>query len=387
MYNMEKNKRSSLKKYLFVFLIGVIIIISFSYFLFYKNNKKYQILNFEKNELSNISLKYTDNGKYDIELLKTADKKLIYGTIFDSSENGNLFLTKGIYTFNITSNKFNYYKNDEKNRIIDFYINNNILYKVVLENTSSNNYYWKIIRQNLLTNSEEIFITGYIVNIFDYPRLLVYNNNIYAIAVSNEGIDGSSETYSFYQFLTTPNNSVKELFKYNGSILEDIGILNYNISNNKIYSDNLYYTVVDEKHVQYLIKFNLNSSKKSIIKENKSKDKVLYNYVPTDDGIYIQFASIDETEKSIIEYYSNDDISTLETDINTFENQINNTNLLFHNKGNVWILYNIVENKLNPLNTNLKDKNLYPKYLVVDKNTIIVQDFDNNFYIGTLKTH
>lgn len=387
MYNMKKNKRSSLKKYLFVFLIGVIIIISFSYFLFYKNNKKYQILNFEKNELSNISLKYTDNGKYDIELLKTADKKLIYGTIFDSSENGNLFLTKGIYTFNITSNKFNYYKNDEKNRIIDFYINNNILYKVVLENTSSNNYYWKIIRQNLLTNSEEIFITGYIVNIFDYPRLLVYNNNIYAIAVSNEGIDGSSETYSFYQFLTTPNNSVKELFKYNGSILEDIGILNYNISNNKIYSDNLYYTVVDEKHVQYLIKFNLNSSKKSIIKENKSKDKVLYNYVPTDDGIYIQFASIDETEKSIIEYYSNDDISTLETDINTFENQINNTNLLFHNKGNVWILYNIVENKLNPLNTNLKDKNLYPKYLVVDKNTIIVQDFDNNFYIGTLKTH
>ena len=387
MYNMKKNKRSSLKKYLFVFLIGVIIIISFSYFLFYKNNKKYQILNFEKNELSNISLKYTDNGKYDIELLKTADKKLIYGTIFDSSENGNLFLTKGIYTFNITSNKFNYYKNDEKNRIIDFYINNNILYKVVLENTSSNNYYWKIIRQNLLTNSEEIFITGYIVNIFDYPRLLVYNNNIYAIAVSNEGIDGSSETYSFYQFLTTPNNSVKELFKYNGSILEDIGILNYNISNNKIYSDNLYYTVVDEKHVQYLIKFNLNSSKKSIIKENKSKDKVLYNYVQTDDGIYIQFASIDETEKSIIEYYSNDDISTLETDINTFENQINNTNLLFHNKGNVWILYNIVENKLNPLNTNLKDKNLYPKYLVVDKNTIIVQDFDNNFYIGTLKTH
>ena len=387
MYNMKKNKRSSLKKYLFVFLIGVIIIISFSYFLFYKNNKKYQILNFEKNELSNISLKYTDNGKYDIELLKTADKKLIYGTIFDSSENGNLFLTKGIYTFNITSNKFNYYKNDEKNRIIDFYINNNILYKIVLENTSSNNYYWKIIRQNLLTNSEEIFITGYIVNIFDYPRLLVYNNNIYAIAVSNEGIDGSSETYSFYQFLTTPNNSVKELFKYNGSILEDIGILNYNISNNKIYSDNLYYTVVDEKHVQYLIKFNLNSSKKSIIKENKSKDKVLYNYVPTDDGIYIQFASIDETEKSIIEYYSNDDISTLETDINTFENQINNTNLLFHNKGNVWILYNIVENKLNPLNTNLKDKNLYPKYLVVDKNTIIVQDFDNNFYIGTLKTH
>lgn len=387
MYNMKKNKRSSLKKYLFVFLIGVIIIISFSYFLFYKNNKKYQILNFEKNELSNISLKYTDNGKYDIELLKTADKKLIYGTIFDSSENGNLFLTKGIYTFNITSNKFNYYKNDEKNRIIDFYINNNILYKVVLENTSSNNYYWKIIHQNLLTNSEEIFITGYIVNIFDYPRLLVYNNNIYAIAVSNEGIDGSSETYSFYQFLTTPNNSVKELFKYNGSILEDIGILNYNISNNKIYSDNLYYTVVDEKHVQYLIKFNLNSSKKSIIKENKSKDKVLYNYVPTDDGIYIQFASIDETEKSIIEYYSNDDISTLETDINTFENQINNTNLLFHNKGNVWILYNIVENKLNPLNTNLKDKNLYPKYLVVDKNTIIVQDFDNNFYIGTLKTH
>ena len=131
----------------------------------------------------------------------------------------------------------------------------------------------------------------------------------------------------------------------------------------------------------------MNSSKKSIIKENKSNDKVLYNYVPTDDGIYIQFASTDETEKSIIEYYSNDDISTLETDINTFENQINNTNLLFHNKGNVWILYNIVENKLNPLNTNLKDKNLYPKYLVVDKNTIIVQDFDNNFYIGTLKTH
>ena len=94
-----------------------------------------------------------------------------------------------------------------------------------------------------------------------------------------------------------------------------------------------------------------------------------------------------ETKKSIIEYYSNDDISTLETDINTFENQINNTNLLFHNEGNAWILYNIVENRLNSLNSNLDDKDLYPKYLVVDKNKIIAQDFDNNFYIGTLQTH
>lgn len=387
MYNEKKNKLLSLKKFLFVFLIGVIIIIFFSFFLFCKNDKKYQILNFEKNELSNISLKYTDNGKYDIELLKTADKNLIYGTIFDSSENGNLFLTMGIYTFNISSNEFNYYKNDEKNRIVDFYINNNILYKVVLENTSNNNYCWKIIRQNLLTDSEEILITGYIVNIFNYPRLLVYNNNIYSIAVSNEGVDGSSETYSLYQFLTTPKNSVKELFKYNGSTLEDNGILNYNISNNKIYSHNFYYTVVDENHVQYLIKFDLNNLKKTVIKENKSNDKVLYNYIPTDDGIYIQFASKDETKKSIIEYYSNDDISTLETDINTFENQINNTNLLFHNEGNAWILYNIVENRLNSLNSNLDDKDLYPKYLVVDKNKIIAQDFDNNFYIGTLQTH
>ena len=152
-------------------------------------------------------------------------------------------------------------------------------------------------------------------------------------------------------------------------------------------SNSKYNDIIDNLHtfdgVQSYVKENV----RIIGYELSDDDSVLYNYIPTDDGIYIQFASKDETKKSIIEYYSNDDISTLETDINTFENQINNTNLLFHNEGNAWILYNIVENRLNSLNSNLDDKDLYPKYLVVDKNKIIAQDFDNNFYIGTLQTH
>lgn len=386
MYNKKNNKQLKLRPYLIVLLIGILI--SFSFFLFCKNDRKINLVNFEKNSLSNISLKYTENGKYDIELLKTADKNLIYGTIFDSSKNGNLFLTKGIYTFDVSTNNFNYYENSEENRIVDFYVKDNVLYKVVLENTLNDNYYWKIVRQNLSNNNEEIIIKGYVVNIFNYPRILTYNNNIYAITVSNDGDKYSREIYSFFQLCTTSSNSAKELFSYSGSTLRDDGILNYNIANNKIYRDNFYYTIVDKDHIQYLIELDLNNLKKNVIKENKSNDKVLYSYIPTNNGIYIQFASKNIEEKSTIEYHfkNNDDVNILATEINTFENQINNRNLLFHNEGNKWILYNIEKNHLFTLNSNLENINLYPKYLVIDENKIMVQDFENNFYIGNVQT-
>lgn len=111
----------------------------------------------------------------------------------------------------------------------------------------------------------------------------------------------------------------------------------------------------------------------------------MQSYVPTKSGIYIQYIFKNKSQKSLLKYYfNNGKINTLQSNINTFENSINNDNLLFHNEGNNWLLYNTKENKISLLNTNIDSLDLYLKYLVVSKNKIIVQDFNNNFYTGLL---
>lgn len=383
---MSKMKiKRQLKTHIYFFLIIIMSIVSFLIILFLNDYRKNELLLFEKNNLSDVSLKYTENGKYDIELLKSEDNNLIYGTIFDSSKNGNLFLTKGIYTFNLYTDEFTYYENLDNNRIVDFYIKNNILYKVVLKNTTNGNYCWEVISQQLFTNEEKIIVKGCVVNIFNYPRLFSYNNNLYLIAISDNGEDYSKEIYAFYQLSNTFEENEKLLFSYEGSTITDDGILSYNIANNKIYLDNLYFTIVDEKHIQYLVKLNLKTLEKNVVEENKEENKILQSYVPTKSGIYIQYIFKNKSQKSILKYhFNNGKINTLQSNINTFENSINNDNLLFHNEGNNWLLYNTKENKISLLNTNIDSLDLYPKYLVVSKNKIIVQDFNNNFYTGLL---
>lgn len=362
-----------------ILLVTLIIFTILFYLLF--NKKSSDLLVFNKIKLSSISKKYTENGKYDIELLKSPNKNIVYGNIYDSSKNGNLFLTKGLFRYNLNNNDFNYYPIKEDDvRVIDFEIHNDILYKVVLLNTESGNFYeWKVIAQNLKNNSEILLKNGVIIDIFKYPRLFLYNDSIYLSAINNvfsEADNFKKEEFSFY---VLENMQLNILFNYNGHLDKDEGILIYNMGNSKVYDNKFYYTMVDQNHVQHLESFDLNSYKKTRLKSNSKEDYIIYNYVPINGDLYIQYVNKNEQQKSKIEYKE----KSLITNINTFECKINSSNILFHNIGNKWLLYDVINNKLNELSSS--DINMYPKYIVIDDNKILTQDFENNFYIGILK--
>lgn len=369
---------------LIIFLALTIILICFVLFLISLNNKK-DYINFKKIPLSNFTKKYVENGGDNVEFLDKIENNTIYGSITDTLKNGNLFFTKGLYTYNISNNKFKYYENKEKNRIIDFYIRNNILYKVVLENTNnlkSDRYYWKVVSCNLSTKKETKLLDGYIINIFNFPRLLFDKDNIYLVTINNGEDLAEKEDYSLYKIF---ENYSEKIFSYSGYQIKNEGIIAHNITYNKVYNNYFYYTVIDERPVQYLMKINLKNLEKTKIRETSNKNRVINNYIPTKNGLYINFIDKETDTNSYIEYYYNGKVSKLKMEMNTFEHVINEDHLLFHNMGNKFILYNFKKNKVIPLTTSFgKNINLYPGYLVIKDNLIMVEDYDGNFYVDKI---
>ena len=56
---------------------------------------------------------------------------------------------------------------------------------------------------------------------------------------------------------------------------------------------------------------------------------------------------------------------------------------IFHNTGNRWYIYDTSNNKYIKLSNNRN--NFYPKYIVLGENTILTEDFENNYYIGKIE--
>lgn len=374
---MQKEKiKKNIKLVFVLFLIILFLLISF--LTKSKSNDETNTLQFSKSDLSSIILDYTQNGKYDVELLKKAQRNVLYGTIIDTGENGNLFLTKGLFTFNIVNNDFKYYENENNERIIDFLIVDDLIYKVILQN-SENCYKWKLVIYNKDTKQNLELISGLINDIFNYPLLFFEGKDIYLIALNNFS-EFTMEKCTFYK---VTDKNIEELFSFSGSLIDNTGTQLYNKSNIKLFENSLYYTIVDENNIQYLKKYNLAQNKESTIIENKPNDYILYSYIPSKTGIYIQYAN-KNNQSANIKYKTMNIIKELKTELNFFENLINDNNILIHNVGNEWKIYNIEKNKIIELEANI-NINMYPKYLYLENNKIITQDFEDNFYIGIIK--
>ena len=87
---------------LIIFLVLIIILICFVFFISL-NSKKHHI-NFKKIPLSNFTKKYVENVGDNVEFLDKIENNTIYGSITDTLKNGNLFFTRGLYTYNISNN-------------------------------------------------------------------------------------------------------------------------------------------------------------------------------------------------------------------------------------------------------------------------------------------
>jgi len=95
--------------------------------------------------------------------------------------------------------------------------------------------------------------------------------------------------------------------------------------------------------------------------------------------MYIQYAYKNQTNRAKFEF----DSKINESELNTFENKINKDCILFHNTGNRWYIYDTSNNKYIKLSNNRN--NFYPKYIVLGENTILTEDFENNYYIGKIE--
>ncbi len=304
---MEENmKKKNVKKQFFLVLIFVIIILIISSLLFPKqkkiNNVSYSI-NFTKSNLGTKLEAYIKDSSYEADILKADGNKTIYGVINDTLENGNLFLTKGLFLYDIESEELKYYEFNEYSRVIDFIIFDNKIYQVILENdTEDSSIKWKIQVQELNNSISWIVKEGTLIDVFKYPRLFFEDDNLYITTLTN--FEKNSEGYAKekYSLSKIENNVLKELISYEGSLIKEEGILAYNIMNVKIENSIFYHTIVDENSIQRLMAYNIKNKENKEIKSNDSKNLILYSYIPIKNSMYIQYAYKNQTNRAKFEF-------------------------------------------------------------------------------------
>lgn len=355
------------KKIFIVLLITFFCII----FIYYSNSSLKLTLN---KSLSDNVKKYVDKS-VGVEL-SYVDGNNIYGHFYNSQANNIVLETKGLFSYNIKTSEFVYYGYEESKRIMTFYLMNNIFYYVILEE-NGDKYHWELAMANEKFNNVKRLKSGNIESPLNYPRIL-YNdkNSIYFLS-----IDDINEEKQQFQFDLIKDSNIFNLKNEVGNKKHKEGNLLFNISNVYIEKNYIYYTIVDENSVQYLKSFNVINQEETTIYENKDYDKILYNYKVLNDGIYIQLALKNEDNKSYFVYIrNNDEIINKKGDLKTLDIKSSSC-IIFHNQTNSIEIFS--EKKLRLYRKNVKQADMYPKYLIVN-DKILMQDFSNQFYLSGL---
>ena len=113
------------------------------------------------------------------------------------------------------------------------------------------------------------------------------------------------------------------------------------------------------------------------------KIKMIYTFNIIDEKIIVQEV-LDQEKSNLITYNIDSKIceNIIETEILTFPEMLNNNEILFHQPNNTWKKYLIEKNAFQNVEISLIDNNnVYPKYYLIDTNEILVQDYDNNFFV------
>lgn len=330
-------------------------------------------LNLEENLTRNVK-KYS-NESTGVELMYS-DGNNIYGHFYDSSINNVILRTKGLFKYNVKTSKFSYFNYKNQNRIMTYYWLNDIIYYVVLEE-SGNNFNWKFIVSKYKKNDEKIIMQGTIENPFNYPRILFNKYGIFLVSIND--LDEENQIFQFDMVVEVSN--ILSLKQETGKKKEKTGNLLYNISNVYVEAENIFYTVVDKDNIQYLYSLNVITGEEKKIFENKRANQILYNFkIFNNDMMYIQMALKDEENMANIIYFKNNrKIIEKKGTLKTFD-ILYNSCIIFHNQPNIIEVFSGNNNRT--YKKVIQRNDMYPKYLVVN-GRIIMQDFDNKFYVSS----
>lgn len=354
----------NIKKFLWIFVIAILLLI-----VIYGRTGNIKFT--EESSLTN-SIKEHIDKQSGVEFIRAYDNS-IYGSIFDSSKSNTILETTALFSYSVKNKKLLLYEYTGKNRIMDFIVKDNFIYFVELEEVENNRFIWKFIKSDLQFKNLQNIKSGVIENPFSYPRIFMSSSYIILVSINDE------QNIQKYEISKVIGDSIEELQYEIGYKDKKKGNILYNIENVCLNNNKLYYTVVDEKNIQYLISLDIIKNEKSNVFVNNKNDEIIYNYKPLKKGIYIQLAlkNLDNTSNFI---YMQDDkvIVKKQGDIKTMDTTYNNI-VIFHNQENTFEFFS--EDTLKLKKFNINQRSIYPKYVILD-GKLYIQDFSNKFYVS-----
>lgn len=344
-----------------------ILSLSFFYIIGCSNTKNFstKISQLNLNEL--VSDKINNNG-YGLEIYRIEDNT-ISGSIINENSNPIIYSTDEVFTYNLIDKNIMFYNINPKGRIIDFKIHNELIYYIDVYQDTDEIFNWELIKYTT-SNEKEVLKTGRITDIINTPRILgTYNKNLILFLMSNDGekID--------YELIKYDGNKEIKIINGSGIINSNIGTLPYNVYNYYIYNEQIYYSILDEIGTQKIYSYNLKNDTETLIFENT--EGFINNYKINEKYQYYQIInSYQDNSKIIIK--NSKGINTLDETINTFDNFINEHQLLFHNQGDIWKILDLNNSKIVTLNIDIKSK---PKYYKIENNRILIESKSHDYFI------
>lgn len=374
---MSKNQ----KKYIFIFIILIIIAISIYVIYIYSHNLSPTSSIVQTNSTYSKVNDYLSNYKnYNIEILRNFNN-ILYGTIIDENRDPILFSTYATFSYNTSNDKFNINILENNIRIMDYIVLDNYTYFCTLQYENvSNSFLWNIYKQkNDFEESKELILSGKITDVFDFPVFNYISKDSILVTVKYL-INETDLKYEFFE-INTSSHQLTSLVNDTYIPGEHKGTILYNSNTIKIYKDKIYYSVLNSDNSQYLLSYDIISRKKQKIYTNEDDNYGILNFVISDNYVFIQLVGKLDTSINLILDTTHSTTYSFESKTLTFPNLINNETILFHNFDNKWDIFQFANmtNNLKEINV-WKDTSVFPKYILLDNNTILLQSFDNIFY-------
>lgn len=374
---MSKNQ----KKYIFIFIILIIIAISIYVIYIYSHNLSPTSSIVQTNSTYSKVNDYLSNYKnYNIEILRNFNN-ILYGTIIDENRDPILFSTYATFSYNTSNDKFNINILENNIRIMDYIVLDNYTYFCTLQYENvSNSFLWNIYKQkNDFEESKELILSGKITDVFDFPVFNYISKDSILVTVKYL-INETDLKYEFFE-INTSSHQLTSLVNDTYIPGEHKGTILYNSNTIKIYKDKIYYSVLNSDNSQYLLSYDIISRKKQKIYTNEDDNYGILNFVISDNYVFIQLVGKLDTSINLILDTTHSTTYSFESKTLTFPNLINNETILFHNSDNKWDIFQFTNmtNNLKEINV-WKDTSVFPKYILLDNNTILLQSFDNIFY-------
>ena len=332
-------------------------------------------------DASDVSI-YKINGNY------------IYGDTINSFKNGDLFVTRSIFSYDYVSDTIEIYKFNYDYRILNYYIyNDNIYASLILRGTGiySGYYYkWAIIKFDKTFKNAEILKEGKTSNIF-YAPVFYYSskqNVLYAVAIddiptSDENVELLNRNLAIYKI----DNDIEAIKEYTGNYKNKEGRMLCNIFDIQLYNDKLLYCTTDYNTIQEIRELDLSNYTDTVLRSyNLDNGWIISSFQRNDIGMFVSFANADKNYVGKTTFYNFETKELQEIDSEPIYNRepmLSNYVLFQSNFG--WKAYNTIDNKFHDIKIdNYEDDYLYAIYRVLDNDRILIKG-KKNIYIGTVR--